>query len=65
MPRIEAFGAGNVYCQIMDIIYPGKISISKVNWKARLDYEFIANLKILQSCFDRLGIKKHLEVLQP
>lgn len=46
----------------MDVIYPGKIAINKVNWKAKLDYEFINNLKILQSAFDKLGIKRYIDV---
>ena len=62
LPKIEALGAGNVYCQIVDVIYPGKISIGKVNWKAKLDYEFINNLKILQTAFDKLGIKRYVDV---
>ena len=36
--------------------------MNKVNWKAKLDYEFISNLKILQGAFDKLGIKKHIDV---
>lgn len=44
------------------MIHPGKVALSKVNWKARNDYEFINNLKILQNSFDKIGIKKHLEI---
>jgi RP/EB family microtubule-associated protein len=55
-------GAGSVYCQVLDVIHPGTVSINKVNWKAKNDYEFIANLKILQNGFTKSGIKKHLEV---
>lgn len=62
LPKIEALGAGNVYCQIVDVIYPGKIALNKVNWKAKLDYEFINNLKVLQAAFDKLGIKRYVEV---
>lgn len=47
---------------MLDVIHPGKVALSKVNWKARHDYEFIGNLKILQTSFDKIGIKKHVEV---
>lgn len=59
---IEQLGTGSVYCQILDAIYPGKIPISKVNWKAKLEYEFINNFKILQQSFLKLNIKKYIEV---
>ena len=45
-----------MYCQIIDVIHPGKIAINKVNWKAKNDYEFISNLKILQSAFDKIAV---------
>jgi RP/EB family microtubule-associated protein len=51
-----------VYCQIVDVIHPGKVALAKVNWKAKNDYEFIGNLKVLQSAFEKIGIKKHVEV---
>ena len=60
--KIETLGAGNIYCQILDVIFPGKVPLSKINWKAKLDYEFINNLKLLQSTFDKLGVKKNIEV---
>lgn len=34
--------------------------MNKVNWKAKLDYEFINNLKVLQAALDKLGIKRHV-----
>ena len=55
-------GSGAVYCQIIDVIHPGKVSLSKVNWKAKNDYEFISNLRLLQNSFDKIGIKRHVEV---
>jgi len=60
--KIEELGAGSVYCQIIDIIHPGKVSMNKVNWKAKNEYEFISNLKILQTAFDKVGIKRYVEV---
>lgn len=47
---------------MVDVIHPGKVALSKINWKAKNDYEFINNLKILQNSFDKVGIKKHVEV---
>ena len=51
-----------MYCQIIDIVHPGTVTMNKVNWKAKNDYEFIANLKILQSAFAKAGIKRYIEV---
>ena len=31
-------GTGAAYCQLLDLIYPGKVPMSKVNWKARHEY---------------------------
>lgn len=36
--------------------------MAKVNWKAKVDYEFLNNYKILQAVFDKFGIKKYVEV---
>ncbi|EGR29798.1 hypothetical protein IMG5_148260, partial [Ichthyophthirius multifiliis] len=60
--KIESLGSGSVYCQVVDAIFPGKVPLSKVNWRAKLDYEFVTNLKILQNCFTKLGIKRYIEV---
>lgn len=46
----------------MDAIYPGTFSLSKVKWGAKFDYEYVENYKVLQSAFDKNGIKKHIDV---
>ncbi len=55
-------GTGAIYCQLLDSLYPGRISLNKVNWKAKLEYEFIQNYKLLQSSFDKLAIHKKIDV---
>ena len=60
--KIEALGSGSVYCQVIDVMHQGSVQMGKVNWKARNDYEFISNLKILQNAFKKVGIKKYVEV---
>lgn len=46
----------------MDCLYPGTFPYSKVKWDAKHEYEFVENYKILQNCFDKNGIKRHIEV---
>lgn len=60
--KIEALGSGSIYCQILDVIHPGKITLSKVNWKAKNDTEFLNNFRLLQSGFEKAGIKRYIEV---
>lgn len=62
LTKIEQLGTGAVYCQLIDILYPGKLAMNKVNWKAKFDYEFVVNFKVLQQSFTKLGIMKHIEV---
>ena len=45
--RIEEYASGAVYCQIIDALNPGSVQMSKVNWKAKTDYEILNNYKIL------------------
>jgi hypothetical protein len=62
LTKIEQLGSGAVYCQVIDVIHPGKIALAKVKWNAKNDYEFIGNLRILQNAFDKIGIKRYVEV---
>ncbi|EGR33268.1 hypothetical protein IMG5_057330 [Ichthyophthirius multifiliis] len=58
--KIEQLGTGAIYCQLFDILFPGKIQLSKLNWKANQEYEFINNFKILQTGFAKLNVPKPL-----
>ncbi|KRX07513.1 Calponin homology domain [Pseudocohnilembus persalinus] len=61
--KIESLGAGNIYLQILDSMdKENRIPMHKVNFKAKLEYEFLQNLKLLQNCFAKFGLKKHIEV---
>jgi RP/EB family microtubule-associated protein len=62
LTKIEQLGSGSVYCQIFDSIHPGKINMSKVNWKAHLEWEYIQNLKLLQQAFLKCKLSKYIEV---
>eukprot|EP00752_Nemacystus_decipiens_P016779 g15016.t1 len=62
LSKVEETCSGAVACQLVDSLFPGKVPMSKVNWDAKMDSEYINNYKVLQSAFDRLHIDKHIDV---
>jgi len=60
--KVEQTCTGAAFCQIMDAIFPGKVQLSKVNFTAKLEYEWIANFKVLQTVFDKQQIDKFIDV---
>jgi len=34
----------------------------KVNWKAKLEYEYLSNFKIVTTCLEKNDVKKHVDV---
>jgi RP/EB family microtubule-associated protein len=62
LAKIEDTANGCVACQLLDIMYPGKVPMNKVNWSAKQSFEFVANYKVLQTCFTKLSIERHVDV---
>jgi len=62
LTKIEQTCTGAIACQIMDAISPGSVPMHKVNWNAKIDYEYVGNYKILQQVFLKMGLKKEIEV---
>uniref|UniRef100_A0A0G4HNU6 Calponin-homology (CH) domain-containing protein n=1 Tax=Chromera velia CCMP2878 TaxID=1169474 RepID=A0A0G4HNU6_9ALVE len=62
LQRVEQCASGAVYIQVMDACFPGKVPMSKVNYVAKHEYEFVKNYKVLQNVFDKCGVQKHIEV---
>ena len=62
LQKIEDTASGAVACQLLDIMYPNQIPVAKINWSAKQDFEYVANYKLMQTCFTKLGIDKHVDV---
>mmetsp|Transcript_5323 Transcript_5323/g.12717 ORF Transcript_5323/g.12717 Transcript_5323/m.12717 type:complete len:268 (+) Transcript_5323:33-836(+) len=60
--KVEQGFNGAIYCQVFDSIFPGKVSMSKVNWGARDAYECLSNYKVLQQTFETCNITRHVPV---
>ncbi len=48
--KIEEMSSGAPYCQFMDMLFPGSISLKRVKFKASLEHECLQNFKFLQVC---------------
>jgi len=62
LSKVEETASGCVACQLLDIMYPNQVPMNKLNWAAKQDFEFVANYKILQTCFTKLNIDRHIDV---
>jgi microtubule-associated protein, RP/EB family len=62
LSKIEQTASGAIACQLTELIFPGSVPMTKVNWAARSDYEFVQNYKLLQSAFTKHHIQRHVDV---
>lgn len=62
LSKVEQTCTGAVACQLLDAIHPGKVPMSKVDWTAKDQYQYVNNYKVLQSCFTKFHIDKPIMV---
>ncbi|KAH9100240.1 hypothetical protein LEN26_016040 [Aphanomyces euteiches] len=60
--KIEHLADGIAYCQVFDVLYPGKVPLQNVNFHAQYEPECERNLKILQKTFETCGIQKEVAI---
>uniref|UniRef100_A0A8C5RF03 Microtubule associated protein RP/EB family member 1 n=1 Tax=Laticauda laticaudata TaxID=8630 RepID=A0A8C5RF03_LATLA len=58
LTKIEQLCSGAAYCQFMDMLFPGSVTLKKVKFQAKLEHEYIQNFKVLQAGFKRMGVDK-------
>ncbi|KAG8131511.1 hypothetical protein E2320_009436 [Naja naja] len=62
LTKIEQLCSGAAYCQFMDMLFPGSVTLKKVKFQAKLEHEYIQNFKVLQAGFKRMGVDKIIPV---
>lgn len=60
--QVEDLCNGAAFCQILDVLYPGKVKLRNVNYNARTEPEMLANYKIIQAVFSKENIDRNLPV---
>jgi len=60
--KIEELCSGAVYCQFMDMLFPGCIRLKMVKYNAKHEHEFVNNFKTLQNAFKKMGVDKVIPV---
>ncbi|XP_031838448.1 microtubule-associated protein RP/EB family member 1 isoform X3 [Nomia melanderi] len=56
--KIEELCTGAVYCQFMDMLFPGSVALKRVKFKTNLEHEYIQNFKLLQGAFKKMNVDK-------
>lgn len=53
---------GAIFCQLLDAAHPGTVRMNKVNWKAKLETEYISNFKVFQQGLSINNIEKPINI---
>ncbi|KAM5135679.1 microtubule-associated protein RP/EB family member 1 isoform 1-T3 [Mantella aurantiaca] len=62
LTKTEQLCSGSMYCQFMDMLFPGSVTLKKVKFGAKLEHEYIQNFKVLQAGFKKMGVDKIIPV---
>ena len=59
---IDETQTGAIFCQLLDAAHPGTVRMNKVNWKAKLETEYISNFKLFQQGLSNNNIDKPINI---
>lgn len=60
--KIEELCSGVAYCQLMERIFPNCIGMRRVKMAAKLEHDFMYNLKLFQSAFLKMNFDKTVPI---
>ncbi|KAM7344970.1 microtubule-associated protein RP/EB family member 1 isoform 2-T2 [Cochliomyia hominivorax] len=60
--KIEELCSGVAYCQMMELLFPNTVGSKKIKSNAKLEHEFLHNLKLFQAAFTKLNFDKSVPI---
>lgn len=54
--------SGVAYCQMMELLFPNCIGAKRIKLNAKLEHEFLTNLKLFQAAFIKLNFDKSVPI---
>uniref|UniRef100_A0A8C2F7J5 DNA (cytosine-5-)-methyltransferase n=1 Tax=Cyprinus carpio TaxID=7962 RepID=A0A8C2F7J5_CYPCA len=54
--QVEQCRSGACFCQLMDLLFPGSIDMSKVKFESQKRSDFLQNYSLLQTAFRKSGV---------
>ncbi|KAK7135884.1 hypothetical protein R3I94_014533 [Phoxinus phoxinus] len=60
--QVEQCRSGACFCQLIDLLFPGSIDMSKVKFEFQKSSDFMQNYSLLQTAFQKLGITESVPV---
>ena len=60
--KVEELCSGVAYCKCMQLLFPDNISIRKLKLNAKLEREYLHNMKLLQACFVLTNVVKVIPI---
>jgi len=58
----KQFISGVAFCKLLDAAKPGVVAMSKVNPRAQGESDALANFKVLQTAFHKLGLEQPMDM---
>jgi RP/EB family microtubule-associated protein len=59
--KIEETANGAAFCQVIDAIHPGTVTLGRVNYHANQGFEMTQNYRILQEAFHKNNITQYID----
>ncbi|XP_040908571.1 uncharacterized protein LOC121191479 [Toxotes jaculatrix] len=60
--EVEQVCTGAAYCQLMDLLFPGCLDLSRVRFQSSNMVDFIHNYSLLQAAFRKVDVVQHIPI---